>query len=189
MTAPPSRRPAPNPAPASVPATMPAEGSPAAPEPPPRQPEQPRTAPVRPQADVTVNDGMGPPGGGGGEDLAGMWQATVKALGRATGKRYNLGALLRDCKPNTITLEGDTLLVPFVHRPNMERMQEEMEDPGSRNLVTEAVTRFFGSPYNFQITLAGQAEEGVQTNRPNQHSPLVRTALNMGARIVEDTIE
>ena len=149
MTAPPSRRPAPNPAPASVPAAMPAEGSPAAPEPPPRQPEQPRTAPVRPQADVAVNEGMSPPGSGGGDDLAGMWQATVKALGRATGKRYNLGALLRDCKPNTITLEGDTLLVPFVHRPNMERMQEEMEDPGSRNLVTEAVTRFLGRRTTF----------------------------------------
>ena len=192
MTAPPSRRPAPNPAPAPGPSTATPEGATGPTNAPPRQPDRPRTPPVRPQAGATTNEGMNPTRGGdsgSGDDVAGMWQATVKALGRATGKRYNLGALLRDCKPNAITVEGDTLLVPFVHRPNMERMQEEMEDPGSRNLVTEAVTRYFGTPYNFQISLAGQTEEGAQSNRPNQHSPLVRTALNMGARIVEDTLE
>ena len=187
-TSPPARRPASTPGPAPGPSTPSSNSDADTPSPPLRQPDRTRTAPVRPQPAATVNEGITPPGGGA-DDLPGMWQATVKALGRATGKRYNLGALLRDCKPNTITLEGDTLLVPFVHRPNMERMQEEMEDPGSRNLVTEAVTRFFGTPYNFRITLAGQTEEGPQPNRPNQHSPLVRTALNMGARIVEDTIE
>ena len=153
----------------------------------PRAAERPHTAPVRPPSGMAAGDA--PVNSGGGDDVPGMWQATVKALGRAVGKKYNLGALLRDCKPNTITLEGDTLFIPFVHRPNMERMQEEMDDPNSRNMVTEAVTRYFGTAYNFKITLAGDTEEGAQTNRPNQHSPLVRTALNMGARIVEDTIE
>ena len=153
----------------------------------PRAAERPHTAPVRPPSGMAAGDA--PVNAGGGDGVPVMWQATVKALGRAVGKKYNLGALLRDCKPNTITLEGDTLFIPFVHRPNMERMQEEMDDPNSRNMVTEAVTRYFGTAYNFKITLAGDTEEGAQTNRPNQHSPLVRTALNMGARIVEDTIE
>ena len=186
VPSPPSRRTAPNPAArqgGTESGDLPGPASP-----PPSQGDRPRTAPARPQTGAVVNESPSVPVSSDG-DMAGMWQATVKALGRATGKRYNLGALLRDCKPNTITLEGDTLLIPFVHRPNMERMQEELEDPGSRNLVTEAVTRFFGTPYNFRITLAGQTEEGAPSNRPNQHSPLVRTALNMGARIVEDTIE
>ncbi len=207
MTAPQQRRPAANPSPS--PATARAgtgdradaaapsgTGGPTGAPAPARAAEGPRTAPVRPQAagqgDVPATGPSSAPAatpGGGGDDVPGMWMATVKALGRATGKRYNLGALLRDCKPNTITLEGDTLLIPFVHRPNMERMQEELEDPNARNLVTEAVTRYFGTPYQFRITLAGESEEGAQANRPNQHSPLVRTALNLGARIVEDTIE
>lgn len=207
MTAPQQRRPAANPSPS--PATARAgtgdradaaapsgTGGPTGAPAPARAAEGPRTAPVRPQAagqgDVPTTGPSSAPAatpGGGGDDVPGMWMATVKALGRATGKRYNLGALLRDCKPNTITLEGDTLLIPFVHRPNMERMQEELEDPNARNLVTEAVTRYFGTPYQFRITLAGESEEGAQANRPNQHSPLVRTALNLGARIVEDTIE
>ena len=186
MTAPAPRRQDPGPSggpPAASPGTASGQDAPVPPA-----PERPRTAPVRPQAAPAA--GAAPDvAGGGGDDLSGMWQATVKALGRAVGKKYNLGALLRDCKPNTISLEGDTLLIPFVHRPNMERMQEELEDPNSRNLVSEAVTRYFGTSYQFRITLAGESEEGAQTNRPNQHSPLVRTALNMGARIVEDTIE
>ena len=193
-TAPSPRRTAPS-APAAAPATpstAPPQAEPAGAgqgiaDPAPRTPERPRTAPVRPQANAPASDAPANMGGDG--EVSGMWQATVKALGRAVGKKYNLGALLRDCKPNTITLEGDTLLIPFVHRPNMERMQEELDDPNSRKLVTEAVTRYFGEPYNFRITLAGQTEEGAQPGRPNQHSPLVRTAMNMGARIVEDTIE
>ncbi|MYC29065.1 MAG: DNA polymerase III subunit gamma/tau [Chloroflexi bacterium] len=164
-----------------------ADRSRTAPRPSARSVEGPRTAPVRPQASDQQEVPAG--GVGGDNDVSVMWQATVKALGRATGKRYNLGALLRDCKPNTITIEGDTLLIPFVHRPNLERMQEELEDPNARNMVAEAVTRHFGSSYEFKITLAGESEEGAQPNRPNQHSPLVRTAMNMGARIVEDTIE
>ena len=195
VTSPPQRRP---PADAAPPAAMTGAGAGAPPpgeanqsrpaeRPAVRPAEGPRTAPVRPQPAAPPEVPAGAVGGD--NDVSSMWQATVKALGRATGKRYNLGALLRDCKPNTITIEGDTLLIPFVHRPNLERMQEELEDPNARNLVTEAVTRYFGSSYEVKITLAGESEEGAQPNRPNQHSPLVRTALNMGARIVEDTIE
>ena len=182
-----NRRPAPSSAPPT--ANAPTGPGPEVRDRPPTQPERSRPAPVRPVASQQQPNGPASPPDSGDGGVPEMWQATVKALGRATGKRYNLGALLRDCKPNTITLEGDTLLIPFVHRPNMERMQEELEDPNSRRMVTEAVTRFFGTPYDFKITLSGQTDEASQSSRPNQHSPLVRTAMNMGARIVEDTIE
>ena len=151
-------------------------------------PERPRMAPTRPPAN-TARDESYSSGAEGAGDLPSRWLATVKALNRCKGKKYNLGALLRDCKPDTISLDSDTLILPFVHRPNLERMQEEMEDPNSRRMVTEAVTKFFGSPYDFKITLSGDNEEGASANRANQHSPLVRTALNMGARILEDTVE
>ena len=151
-------------------------------------PERPRIAPTRPPAN-TAQAGSYSSDAEGADDLPSRWLATVKALNRCKGKKYNLGALLRDCKSDTISLDSDTLILPFVHRPNLERMQEEMEDPNSRRMVTEAVTKFFGSPYDFKITLAGDNEEGGSANRANQHSPLVRTALNMGARILEDTVE
>ena len=193
----PARRTAPATAPpdaARSPSSMPAGGGPAGPP----AAERPRTAPApsRPSpggepalADRAGGYGGGSSSGAGGSELSAFWLATVKALNRCKGRKYNLGALLRDCKADTISLESDTLVMPFVHRPNMERMQEEMEDPNSRQMVKDAVAQHFGSPYEFKITLAGETEEGASAARPPQHSPLVRAAMNMGARILEDTVE
>jgi DNA polymerase III subunit gamma/tau len=122
------------------------------------------------------------------QDLRSRWIAAVKALGRCKGKKYNLGALLRDCKSETVSLEGDTLTLPFTHRTNMERMQEELEDPNGRKMLSDAIEKFFGQAYGVQLTLVrdnGEAGPG----RSTQQSPLVRTALGMGARIVEEYSE
>jgi hypothetical protein len=121
-------------------------------------------------------------------DLYSRWLATVKALARCKGKKYNLGALLRDCKADTITLEGETLVLCFAHRTNMERMQEELEDPNGRRMVAEAVGKFFGESYTFKLTLNGYSGDSGPT-RSTQQSPLVRTALGMGARILEEFAE
>ena len=119
-----------------------------------------------------------------------QWQATVKALGRCKGKKFNLGALLRDCKPDTITLNGDTITLPFAHSANFDRMQEELQDPNSRQMIADAIARCFDAPYKIEAVLAGGPKaESAPASRPNQHSPLVRTALNMGARILEDTVD
>ncbi len=150
--------------------------------------EPPRPAAARPQPSREPAPANADGGHDGGQNLFSSWQATVRALNRCKGKKYNLGALLRDFKADNVTLDSDTLILPFVHRANMERMQEEMADPGSRQTVQEAVARYFGSPYDFRITLAGESEPGGAA-RPNQHSPLVRAAMNMGARILEDTVE
>ena len=113
----------------------------------------------------------------------------VKALGRHKGKKYNLGALLRDCKANAIFLEGEVLVLPFTNKANLERMQEEMDDPNSRNRVTEAVTTSFGTPYDFKLTLANGNGVGNNNTQSTQQSPLVRAALGMGARILEEVEE
>ena len=123
------------------------------------------------------------------DSFQGRWLATVRALGRCKGKKYNLGALLRDCRVDSITLEGDTLVLPFSHRTNMERMQEEMEEPNGHRMVTEAVAKSFGESYGFKLTLNGEPGNGEEAHRPAQRSPLVRTAMGMGARIVEETTE
>ena len=121
-------------------------------------------------------------------DLRSRWVAAVKALGRCKGKKYNLGALLRDCKSETVSVESNTLVLPFTHRTNMERMQEELEDPNGRRQLAEAIEKFFGEPYGVKLTLVGDNGD-VNTPRSTQQSPLVRTALGMGARIVEEHSE
>ena len=121
-------------------------------------------------------------------DIRTRWMATVKALNRYKGKKYNLGALLRDCKSDSIVVEDDTMVLSFSHRTNMERMQEEMEDPNGRRMVSEAVEKFFGTPYVFKLILMEEKGDSGST-RSAQQSPLVRAALGMGARIIQEQSE
>ena len=91
---------------------------------------------------------------------------------------------------DTIRLDGETLVLPFAHRANWDRMQEEMEEPGGQRMISEAVVKFFGPSYDFRLTLIGDNGDGSNANaRPIQQSPLVRTALGMGARILEEYSE
>ena len=86
------------------------------------------------------------------------------------------------------SVEGDTLVLGFSNRANLERMQEEMDDPVGQRTVTEIVTKHFGMSYDFKLILSGNGPNG-DNQKPSQNSPLVRTALGMGARIVEETEE
>ena len=167
-------RPLPNTAPAnSRPAVVQAR-TPA--QPPAPLPAAPSPVASNPAAPVAAGDG----------DLPSRWAAMVKAMARQKGNKYNLGALLRDCRADAIALEGDTLNLTFSHRANMERMQEELEDPRGRALLTDAVVQFFGASSNFTLTLVGDNGGDGNTPRPSQTSPLVRAALGMGARIVDE---
>ena len=126
---------------------------------------------------------------GADNGLAGPWQATVRALGRHKGRKYNLGALLRDCKPDAISTDGDTLVLGFRHRANLERMQEEMDDPKGQRLVSETVKEYFGRSFGLELVLV--EDDGAISGTPQsaQNSPLVRAAMGMGARILEEVEE
>ncbi len=174
---------------APAPASPPAEDAPAVAEPrtddaPDRVEEAPAPAsapgPVQSEAEPTPE----PTG-----EFAVPWAATVKSLSRHKGKKYNLGALLRGCKAEAISLDGETLVLPFTHSTNMERMQEEMDDPTWRNLVTQVIGECFGRPYDFKITLADGNGAGGPNPKASQTSPLVRAAMGMGARILEEVPE
>ena len=124
-----------------------------------------------------------------GGDFAASWAAAVKALSRHKGKKYNLGALLRDCRADAISVDGNTLGLAFSHRANMERMQEEMEEPASRSQVGELIAQFLGQTYEIKITLMEGSGSGAAGPRSAQSSPLVRAAMGMGARILEEVPE
>jgi hypothetical protein len=68
-------------------------------------------------------------------------------------------------------------------------MQEEMDDPSSRNRVTEAVATSFGSAYDFRLTLANGNGAAGNNSKTAQQSPLVRAAQSMGARILQEVEE
>ena len=189
------------------PRSQPARGRPsvqpagaAAGGPSPRPPVAPKAGTaVRQEASAPVVGSAPPVAGGlrqappavaaGNGGLVTPWLATVKALSRQTGKKYGLGALLRDCRADAISLDGDTLVLAFTHRSHMERMQEEMDDPQGRGLVAKAVEQSFGKVYGIKLVLIEDNGAGGASPRPAQSSPLVRAAQGMGARIREEAAE
>ena len=124
--------------------------------------------------------------GSDSSDLWVQWNNTVKSLSRHKGRKYNLGALLRDCKVNSISLDDNTLVLPFTNKANLERMEEELEDPASRKRMVEALATVFGEGCEFKLTLANGQQANGNANKTAQQSPLVRAALGMGARIIQE---
>jgi DNA polymerase-3 subunit gamma/tau len=146
-------------------------------------PEPSITAPDAPPAAGLAAAGLSAEG-----DIGALWEATVKALNRCKGKKYNLGALLRDCKSQPTITEDDTMVLSFSHRPNLERMQEELEDPKVRRMVAEVVEKLFGKAYTFRTVLLDDRGDSGSA-RSAQQSHLVRTAIGMGARIIQEQSE
>ena len=153
--------------------------------------QTPANTPVPVAASQPVDSASAQAGSGGMESggIESQWLAAVKELGRKKGKKFNLGALLRDCKSGDIYLDGITLVLAFSNPSNLARMREEMDDPLGHRTVTEVVAKHFGASYDFRLTLNGNGSNGGDNLKPSQTSPLVRTALGMGARIVEETVE
>jgi DNA polymerase-3 subunit gamma/tau len=121
-------------------------------------------------------------------DLRSRWLAAVKLLDRYNGKKFKLGALLRDCKSEGLLLDGDILVLPFKNRSNMERMQQEMDDPEGRKRVRDTVKEYFGAS-DFRLTLFKANSDSGGSTSPAKSSPLVRAAQHMGARLVEEIEE
>ena len=111
-----------------------------------------------------------------------QWAAFIRTMSRHKGKRFNIGALLRDCKAQRV--EGETLVLEFAHRSHLERMQEELQDPPSSKTVQEAMVKELGASY--QLTLVLGDNEGSNRASSAAQSPLIRAALSMGARIMEE---
>ncbi len=164
--------------------------------PPPREPRPerppPRERPAAPAPAAARGPAPQPAGAGGGStggdsnELSVQWNNAVKSLSRHKGRKYNLGALLRDCKVNSISLDGQTLVLPFTNKANLERLQEELEDPGSRTRMAEALASSFGEGCDYRLTLASGQPANGGSSKTAQQSPLVRAALGMGARILHE---
>ena len=159
---------------------------PATPRPPAQQSATPRapakaSSPPPPRANGNQT-APSPPAAAMPEAIQG-WDALVKTLSRAKGRRFNIGALLRDCReqfPN-----GEQLTLIFGHRSHLERLQEELEDPQSVRTVKAAMAEALGTAYELNLVVA-EDSSGRNGPSPATESPLVRYAKNLGARIVED---
>ena len=115
-----------------------------------------------------------------------QWAAILKSLSRHKGKRFNLGALLRDCREREV---GDGLItLKFSHRSHMERMQEELSDPQSRKVIREALQDALDGSYEIKVSAMEGQFNGPRPT-PSQRSHLVRAAQAMGAQVVAEKEE
>ncbi|MFQ5860243.1 MAG: DNA polymerase III subunit gamma/tau [Dehalococcoidia bacterium] len=145
----------------------------------PTSPPQPRATAPAPAAQAPQPEASSP---GEGFLSADRWNTVVKALSRFKGQRFNIGALLRDCK--SCRIAGETIVLGFAHKSHLERMQQELENPPSRQAVGEAFRQVIGASYDLRLVLVG--ENAVNNASVSAQSHLVRAALGMGARIVEE---
>ena len=114
--------------------------------------------------------------------LEAQWRLIIRAL-RHTGKRFNLGALLRGCNAREVDDSRITLKFPFAS--HVERMQQELNDPETRRALSEAVAGLMDGTYEIRVELAGDGD-GRPAQKAADTSHMVRSARTMGAHVVDE---
>ena len=117
-----------------------------------------------------------------GDSIDEHWNELLRSL-RQTGKRFNLGALLRGCKERKI--KDDTLVLTFLHSSHLDRINSEIEDPIVHGQFESVVENVLGKKYKISVELASNELKSVR-GPIAQQSHLVRAAQSLGARIVEE---
>jgi DNA polymerase III subunit gamma/tau len=112
------------------------------------------------------------------DSLRSHWRDFIQSL-RGEGSGGNLDAFLRSaCDP--VDLEGDTLVLGFYYSFH----KEKIEDAKYRHLVEKKLKEVFGRPYKIRCVLVDHKRDSPSDARTQ--SPLVKAALEMGARIREE---
>jgi DNA polymerase-3 subunit gamma/tau len=110
--------------------------------------------------------------------LRSRWREFIKSL-RGEGSSGNLDAFLRSaCNP--VALEDDTLVLGFYYSFH----KEKIEDAKYRHLVEKKLQEIFGRPYKIRCILVDSKSE--VSSQARTQDPVIRAALEMGARISEE---
>ena len=110
------------------------------------------------------------------------WDALMNSLRREKGKKFVLGALLLDCRQRYV--EDSTLVLVFKNAANRDRLQEEMDHPPSKQAFSAAVAGTLGGELALRLETVEATEQAS-----NAHGHLVRSAMSLGAKIIQDQEE
>ena len=112
--------------------------------------------------------------------LRSRWREFIESL-RGEGSSGNLDAFLRSaCDP--VTVEDDTLVLGFYYSFH----KEKIEDAKYRHLVEKKLNEVFGRPYKIRCILVDYKREVPAQDKTQ--NPVVKAALEMGARITEEEL-
>ena len=76
------------------------------------------------------------------------------------------------------------MVLTLAHRTHLERMQGELDDPLGVKMVMDAMLKSLGNQYQLKLIL--ESDSGGSPSPPATQSPLVKAALSMGARVMEE---
>ncbi len=117
--------------------------------------------------------------------LAHQWGMIANEL-RFVGTRLKLGAMLRSAREREVA--GDTIILRYPSRSNVERLQQELDNPESKRALDDAIAKAMGSGFKVEVALS-EAANGVGVRRASQTSHMVQAAQAMGARIIGEREE
>ena len=160
----------------------------------PAQPQQGYRQPSRPMPQQPAASGVAPGGqyASGGDvpnepaaKLAHQWGMIANEL-RFVGTRLKLGAMLRSAREREVA--GDTIILRYPSRSNVERLQQELDNPESKRALDDAIAKAMGGGFKVEVALSETAN-GVGVRRASQTSHMVQAAQAMGARIIGEREE
>ena len=105
---------------------------------------------------------------------------------RFVGTRLKLGAMLRSAKEREVS--GHTIILKYPSRSNVERLQQELDNPESKRALDDAIAKAMGSLFQVEVALSNGANGGGM-RRASQSSHLVQAAQAMGARVISEREE
>jgi len=112
--------------------------------------------------------------------LRSRWKDFIQSL-KGEGSSGNLDAFLRSaCEP--VALEADALTLGFYYPFH----KEKIEDPKYRHLVEKKIKEVFGQPYSIQCILLDHKRTVLSQDKAQ--NPLIKAALDMGAKIVGEEL-
>ena len=117
--------------------------------------------------------------------LAQQWNMIANDL-RFVGTRLKLGAMLRSAKEREVS--GHTIILRYPSRSNVERLQQELDNPESKRALDDAIAKAMGSMFQVEVALSNGAN-GAGMRRASQASHLVQAAQAMGARVISEREE
>ena len=117
--------------------------------------------------------------------LAHQWNMIANDL-RFVGTRLKLGAMLRSAKEREVS--GHTIILKYPSRSNVERLQQELDNPESKRALDDAIAKAMGSMFQVEVALSNGAN-GAGMRRASQTSHLVQAAQAMGARVISEREE
>ena len=112
-----------------------------------------------------------------------LWEKVIWLMRRTRNKKYTVGSLLRNTEEPI--LKNGKISLRFKSKSLSDLFKEEMSDPRSKNALREAIEQVYNQSLELELRTQGNFDsDGNLVKDEEKHMPMVRQALQLGAKIV-----